>query len=205
MANIGILYATRDGHTGKIAERIAEVLRTNGHRVEVSLCPRRGAADLDLARLDGLILGSSVRGGRHHAEIARFIREHRESFVLLETAFFSVGLALTTPKGRSQAQSCVDKLCADTHWRPGRVELFAGALAWTHYGRFQRWFMKRIVKNMGLDTDTSRDQEYTDWNTVGAFARSFGRSMADTPATLVAPPRDVRPPVAAPGAVRPLH
>ncbi len=179
MANIGILYASRHGHTGKIAERIAAVLRTNGHVVELRLCPRRGDAGLDLARLDALILGSSVHGGRHHAEIERFIREHRESLVLLDTGFFSVGLALASPKGRPTAQACCDKLWAATGWRPDRVELFAGSLPYTRYGRFTRWLMKRIVKKMGGDTDTSRDYEYTDWTAVGAFARSFTAEPVD--------------------------
>jgi menaquinone-dependent protoporphyrinogen oxidase len=173
MAHIGILYASRHGQTGRIAERIAAVLRKDGHVVQVRLCPRRGDAGLDLARLDGLILGSSVHAGRHHREIARFILEHRESLVLLDTAFFSVGLAAATPKGRAEAERCVNGLWAATAWRPRRVAIFAGALPYTRYRWFTRWLMKRIVAKMGGDTDVSRDYEYTDWGAVEAFARAI--------------------------------
>jgi menaquinone-dependent protoporphyrinogen oxidase len=33
--------------------------------------------------------------------------------------------------------------------------------------------MRRIASRKGLDTDTSRDYDYTDWDAVDRFARDF--------------------------------
>ena len=37
--------------------------------------------------------------------------------------------------------------------------------------------MRRIAGNYGGDTETSRDFEYTDWDDVRAFARTFHRLL----------------------------
>lgn len=37
--------------------------------------------------------------------------------------------------------------------------------------------MKRIARKEGGDTDTSRDWEYTDWDSVEAFAAAFASSL----------------------------
>ena len=51
--------------------------------------------------------------------------------------------------------------------------MFGGALAYSRYGRFTRWIIRRIARSKNLGTDTSRDYEYTDWRAVDAFARHF--------------------------------
>jgi menaquinone-dependent protoporphyrinogen oxidase len=49
--------------------------------------------------------------------------------------------------------------------------MIAGALRYSRYPLPLRWFMRRIAKQAGGDTDTSRDYEYTDWGRVDDYAR----------------------------------
>jgi menaquinone-dependent protoporphyrinogen oxidase len=93
----------------------------------------------------------------------------------MPTLFFSVGLAVVGKSGKGQAQTMeiVRKLVADTGWRPGRVELIAGALQYTRYNFLVRLVMRWIVSKEGGDTDTSRDYEYTDWAAVDRCAVEF--------------------------------
>jgi menaquinone-dependent protoporphyrinogen oxidase len=57
------------------------------------------------------------------------------------------------------------------------IKFVAGALPYTRYNWLKRWIMRRIVAKAGGDTDTTRDFEYTDWEDLRAFARTFGRNL----------------------------
>ena len=176
MAKIGLLYAGRHGQTAKIAERIGARLRAQGHAVDVVSCPRRGEPAFELARFDGVMVGSSVHVGRHHREIDRFVRLHGHFLASGPNAFFSVCLSARTPSPEAQrtAREPVVRTLALGPWRPKHVAIFAGALPYTRYGWLVRWMMKRIVKAQSGETDTMRDYEYTDWAAVDAFADAFG-------------------------------
>jgi len=54
------------------------------------------------------------------------------------------------------------------------VGLFGGALLYTQYGFIKRRLIKKIARDKGtLDTDTSHDYVYTDWESVKHFAEEF--------------------------------
>ena len=105
----------------------------------------------------------------------RFVKAHRTGLDRVPTLFFSVGLAVVSKigDGRAQTMRIVEKLVAETGWRPGRVELVAGALPYTRYNFLVRFVMRRIAAKEGGDTDTSHDHEYTDWSAVERFAVEF--------------------------------
>jgi menaquinone-dependent protoporphyrinogen oxidase len=174
MANVLVVYATREGQTRKVAERIATTLRSSGHAVELLDVEGR-APPVDLSRFQAIAVGSPVRANGYLRSVARFVREHRPALQQTPSAFFSVGLAVLSKiaDGRAQTLELVEKFMQQTGWRPRRVELIAGALPWSKYGFLVRFAMKRIVRKEGGDTDTSRDYEYTDWPAVDAFAREF--------------------------------
>jgi menaquinone-dependent protoporphyrinogen oxidase len=57
--------------------------------------------------------------------------------------------------------------------------LFAGALLYTQYGFLKRHLMKKIASDKGsLDTDTSRDYVYTEWDGVQRFTEDFLVTLA---------------------------
>jgi len=172
--NALIVYASRKGQTRKIAARIGDVLEGAGHDVrviEVMELP----GDLDLERFDLVVVGSSVKFGRHAGAIADFVRARRETLARRATGFFSVsGSAIAgTPDGERMAEEQVETFLAETGWRPDRVARFAGAVPYTRYDPFTRWFMKRLQRRAGRSTDTARDHEYTDWGAVERFGRKL--------------------------------
>ncbi len=171
MATVLVVYATRDGQTRKIAERIATVLRVRRHAVEL-LDAARPSRELDLGRFQAVFVGSPIHAQGYLRPVVRFVQEHRAALERVPTLFFSVGLAVLSKvsDGRAQTMEIVDKLIATTGWRPGRIELVAGALPYTRYNFLVRFVMRRISKKEGGDTDTSRDYEYTDWSAVDRFA-----------------------------------
>ena len=179
MATVLVVYASRDGQTRKVAERIANVLRVRRHVVEV-LDAARAPSDLDLSRFQAVLVGSPVHAQGYLRPVVRFIQAHRTELHRIPTLFFSVGLAILSKinDGRAQTMQIVDRLIAETGWHPRRIELVAGALPYTRYNFLIRFIMRRIVKKEGGDIDTSRNYEYTDWAAVDRFAAAFVDEVA---------------------------
>jgi menaquinone-dependent protoporphyrinogen oxidase len=58
--------------------------------------------------------------------------------------------------------------------------LAAGAFRFTRYDFFKRWAMKLIAAQKGIDADTSKDLELTDWPALDAFVKEFLADLAKT-------------------------
>jgi menaquinone-dependent protoporphyrinogen oxidase len=178
MAEVLVLFATREGQTEKIARRMAAVLEGKGHRVQLRDVDR-SSRDLDLRRYGAVFVGSPVRVGAYLKSVIRFVQAQREALERVPSAFFSVSLAVAPRQGerktdgRAETMRVVEKLTRATGWSPRRIELIAGALPYSKYNFLIRFVMRRIAKAAGGDTDTSRDYEYTDWNAVDRFASDF--------------------------------
>jgi menaquinone-dependent protoporphyrinogen oxidase len=177
MSSILILYATTEGHTARIAERIAQCLRGRGHGVDLH---RADAvpAELEPAGYDGLIVGSSIHYGHHPGFLSVLVRRIRDPLTARTSAFFSVSLSAGGPGAKPEAaRRYLETFLNQVDWRPPQTETFAGALQYSKYGAFKRLLMRMIVGIAGGDTDMSRDYEYTDWNAVDRFADEFGQRL----------------------------
>jgi menaquinone-dependent protoporphyrinogen oxidase len=186
MANVLIVHATRHGQTTKIARRMETALRREGHAVQL-VDASRPPKSVEVWRFDVTFVGAPMYAGHYPASIVRFVRSQREFLQRGVSAFFSVNLAVAshTTDGRSETLPRVERFIEETGWRPSRVELIAGALAYTKYNFFIRLLMRRMARKAGGDTDTSRDHEYTDWAAVERFALEVMDQIAETE---IAPP-----------------
>jgi len=187
MKPIGVFYATREGHTHKIAERVAEDLRKRGFEAEVK--DLRGEAAIDLKNFSSAILAASVHIGRHEPEMLEFVKQHRAELEAMPAAFLSVTLseagaerANATPEEHARfvadVQGMLDRFFKDTGWHPQRVKPVAGALLFTKYNFLIRFVMRRIARKAGAATDTSRDYEYTDWVALDHFVDELAREIS---------------------------
>jgi menaquinone-dependent protoporphyrinogen oxidase len=158
-----VLYASVEGHTARIAERVAAQMRSHGHRVDVA----PAGTDLELSDYAGVIVGASVHYGRHPAWLARLLR--RQRLRGLKSAFFSVSLGAK--------ERYATRFLRRAHWRPDLVAVFAGALQYSKYGTLKRLVVRVFAAIVGHDTDTTRDYEYTDWKAVERFASAFSETL----------------------------
>ena len=71
MAKIQIVYSTIDGHTVEICERIGGSL--SGSENEVSVTELTDDTNIDLESFDAVIIGASIRYGKHRPNVTEFI------------------------------------------------------------------------------------------------------------------------------------
>lgn len=177
MRRILVLYGTNEGHTEMIANAIGNTLTTSGFDVDVI---QAGTVDPSPSAFDGIIVAASVHGGRYQKAIVNWVRANRDGLATKPAAFVSSCLAIVSrrPEAIAEVDKIIARFVAETGWTPAITKRVAGALLYTKYNFFMRWIMKRIVKEQGGDTDTSRDYDYTDWNDLRQFAAEFGRRFS---------------------------
>ncbi|GAB4100766.1 flavodoxin domain-containing protein [Sinomonas halotolerans] len=175
MTQILVAYGTTEGHTGTIAEFVADVLREQGHEVTVADVK---ATDTVPDGCGAVVLGGSVHVGKHDPQVVDFAARNLEALAERPSAFLSVSLALVGDT--AEAEKYVRDFEADSGWTPDRVSLVAGALLYTQYGFAKRQLMRTIAasKRGVLSTDTSQDTVYTDWEALRRFGEDFAAELA---------------------------
>ena len=176
-----VFFATREGHTGRIATRIATDLRAHGAEVDVfDVFDVRTDTPIDWSRYAAAWVAASVHAGHHEPEMIAFVRRYRAELDRLSAGFVSVTLSeagaedptrssAERERAAADVRRMIDVFVMDTGWRPARCLPVAGALAYSKYNFFVQFIMKRIARKAGAPTDTSRDYEFTNWQALDRF------------------------------------
>ena len=174
MAAILIVYSTTDGHTRKICQRLRELIEADGHRVTLVSIEEAGAADL--APFDKIVVGASIRYGRHSPRVLAFVNDNERALHAKPNAFFSVNIVARKPgKNRPETNPYLQKFLRQVRWHPALLEVFAGKLDYPHYGVLDRLVIRLIMWITRGPTDPATMVEFTDWQRVDAFARRVAR------------------------------
>lgn len=173
MAHFLVVYATTEGQTRKIAERVRARLTAAGH--QTTLVDARAAVSQELGTFDAAVLAASLHVGQHQKEIVQFIRNHRARLERVPTAFVSVSLSAssTEAKDLDGAWAAVDEMFEELDWEATRVHLAAGAVHDRQLGFLKRWMIHRILREKGVEMDPSGDMEFTDWLALDLFLDTF--------------------------------
>ena len=175
MATILILYSSVDGHTIKICHRLKQVIEENHHQVTV--LPIEDCDLVDLPSFDKIVIGASIRYGRHRQAVFDFIDRY---FPLLESkanAFFSVNIVARKPgKNTPETNPYLRRFLREIDWRPNQLAVFAGKLDYPKYGIVDRQMIRLIMWITKGPTDSATVVEFTDWQAVEDFGRDLGRS-----------------------------
>jgi menaquinone-dependent protoporphyrinogen oxidase len=178
MPDVLILYASKHGHTAKIAHRIARALSDSDITADVR--DTNAAEDLSPAGYDGVIVGASIHVGNHQREIIDWAKQHQVTLSELPSAFFSVCLAVADDddEGREAARTYIDDFVDETGWTPGSTTTFAGAIQYLEYDFVTRLLIRLMMRHGGHPTDASRDYDYTDWAAVDRFGHDFAGTIS---------------------------
>ena len=172
MANILIAYSTTDGHTRKICERITRLLETRDHTVTLSFI--NDNPDIDLAPFDKVVIGASIRYGKHRPQVFEFIRKHQQQLESKPNAFFSVNVvARKAEKNQPETNPYMQKFLKKIAWQPRMLAVFAGRINYPIYTVWDRLIIRFIMWMTKGPTDPRAVVEFTDWNKVDEFGRSI--------------------------------
>ncbi len=164
-----MVFATTDGHTRKICERIDQQLRIKGS--EATLVEVVDAGNIDPAPYDCIVVGGSVRYGKHDAGLQEFMLHHEGLLRDRYCAFFSVNLIARVPEKRIiEGNVYVRKFIEALPFQPDHIEIIAGKLDYPSYGFLDRLMIRLIMRMTGGPTDPETVIEYTDWDGVDQFA-----------------------------------
>lgn len=179
MAHILLLYHGVYGHTRQICERLQSDLVNLGHRADV--VPLAGGV-ADPSAYDVIVIGASIRNGKHNPAVVDFIRANRTLLDSRPSAFFSVNLVARKPaKNTAETNPYVRAFIARSPWKPQVVGVFGGDLDYQRYGFMDRHIIRLIMSITGGPTDLQTRVDYTDWDKVRAFAGQVAVLAAGRP------------------------
>ena len=171
MSKFLIIYSTTDGHTKMICERIKNFL-TEGNLVE--LFSLEDSKKIDLTNFEKIIIGASIRYGKHSKELYKFINLNKNILDQKKSAFFSVNVVARKPeKNTAETNPYINKFLKISKWKPDIIKVFAGKVDYPSYNFFDKYVIKFIMFITKGPTDTSRSYEFTDWSKVDEFSEEF--------------------------------
>ena len=163
-----IIYSTTDGQTQLICERITQASD------KAKLVSIAQAADETLADYDQIVIGASIRYGKHQPAVYKFIEKNRALLDEKKTAFFSVNVVARKPeKNTPDTNPYMQKFLELSGWTPNILAVFAGKINYPKYGFLDKHMIRLIMYMTKGPTDTSQTYEFTDWAKVDGFAKTL--------------------------------
>ena len=171
MSSFLIIYSSTDGHTKVICERIKNFLQ-DGNLVE--LVSLENAKKINLFNFEKIIIGASIRYGKHSKELYKFIYLNKNILDKKQCAFFSVNVVARKPeKNTAETNPYINKFLQISKWKPNKIKVFAGKVDYPNYNFFDKYIIKFIMFITKGPTDTSQSYEFTDWSKVDDFSEEL--------------------------------
>ena len=169
MSSVLLAYSTTDGHTLRICERMRQVMQQQGHVATVM--PLSQADAQQLPAFDRIVIGASIRYGKHHPDVAAFIERHLDRLQARPSAFFSVNVVARKPgKDTVAGNPYLQKFLKTIRWKPTELAVFAGKIDYQKYGYLDRQVIRFIMWLTKGPTQPDACVDFTDWKAVESFA-----------------------------------
>ncbi|MDH5621010.1 MAG: menaquinone-dependent protoporphyrinogen IX dehydrogenase [Gammaproteobacteria bacterium] len=180
MAKIGFIYSTVDGHTLEICRRL--IARVEEQGFETTLQELTAGSRIGLDGLDRVVIGASIRYGKHRPEVARFINENADWLASTQSAFFSVNAVARKPeKKEPHTNPYVRKFLKTIRWQPAAIGIFGGKIHYAKYRFWDRTMIRFIMWMTKGPTAIDSNVDFTNWDEVDAFGKLIS-GLGRTPA-----------------------
>ncbi len=174
MARILILYSTTDGQTLRICQRLQAVVQPLGH--EATVLPIDQSAQVDLAGFDKIVVGASIRYGKHSPIVFEFARRNQALLDTKPNAFFTVNVVARKPEKNEPATNpYMRKFLKLSAWTPRELGVFAGKIDYPKYDTMDRMVIRFIMWMTKGPTQPDAVVEFTDWTKVEAFGHVIAK------------------------------
>ena len=166
-----IIYSSTDGQTKNICSRIGEFLSND---IPAKIISLSDATKNDIEKYDRVIIGASIRYGKHRKELFEFIETNLDELNKKDNAFFSVNVvARKSEKNTPETNPYVQKFLLKTSWVPQRLAVFAGKIDYPKYNFFDKQMIRFIMWVTKGPTNIKNTYEFTDWSKVDSFAKEL--------------------------------
>ena len=174
MSSSLIIYSSTDGQTKIICEKIKNFSKNSESIKLVSL---EEANNFNLQSYEDIIIGASIRYGKHNKNLYKFISSNKETLEKKRSAFFSVNVvARKLEKNTPETNPYMKKFLKISNWKPNKLGVFAGKVNYPNYGFFDKYIIRLIMFITKGPTDTTKSFEFTDWSKVEDFAKELSLS-----------------------------
>ena len=171
MSGTLIIYSSTDGHTKTICLKILNSLKNPDL---VKIIPLEEAGTFDLSKYEKIIIGASIRYGKHNKKVSNFVKKNIKLLNQKKTAFFSVNVvARKEEKSTPETNPYVLKFLKKTNWRPNKLSVFAGKVDYPNYNFFNKNVIRFIMFITKGPTDINNSYEFTNWEKVKKFAKEL--------------------------------
>lgn len=165
-----VAYASKQGSTRGVAERVASVLRARGHEVELKPADQVG----DLSGWRAVVLGSPVYDGSWLPEASELARKNLDRLGSVPLWLFSVGSFGDEHRVVGRLMKKEPREMAHFLWalRPRDYRVFAGVIAadgWPLYG-------KLLLRLFGGHSGDNRD-----WRSIEGWAATIADALQRLP------------------------
>ena len=171
MDKILIVYSTTDGQTKNICEKIIKIGKK---KATIDLLSIDQVSGLSISKYGKIIIGASIRYGKHNPLVYEFIKLNKEELDKKFTAFFTVNVvARKKEKNLPETNPYMKKFLELSGWQPNKLAVFAGRIDYPSYRFFDRLIIRFIMFITKGPTDTMQTYEFTDWRKVEQFAKEI--------------------------------
>ena len=116
MPNTLIIYSSTDGHTKTICNRLINFLK-DGDDIKISSLEE--AKKFDLSKFNKIIIGASIRYGKHSKELYKFVNLNKDILNQKQSVFFSVNVVARKPeKSMPDTNPYIKKFLKISNWKP---------------------------------------------------------------------------------------
>ncbi|WP_144211757.1 menaquinone-dependent protoporphyrinogen IX dehydrogenase [Shewanella donghaensis] len=169
-----MIYSTVDGQTLSICNKLKLALEESGELV--TLVSIVEAKSLPLTDFDKVLIGASIRYGKHRPELYKFIKENMTVLSSMKSAFFTVNVVARKPlKNTPETNPYMQKFLQLSQWQPNLLGVFAGKIDYPKYRTLDRVMIRFIMWMTKGPTDITGTYEFTDWDRVDEFANDFSQ------------------------------
>lgn len=182
---VQVVYASRHGWTAGIAERIAEILRSEGADVELA-----DAADRpDPRGFDAHVIGSGVQIGSWHKEAIEFLERNQATLATRPVWLFSSGPLLGSSKMTEATDRLTLALGPEEGPGSGGRKRIAALSAAIHprdhrvfYGAYDpndspKSMQERLVRLMPASKAILPAGDFREWDAIEAWAREIAAEL----------------------------
>ena len=168
-----LFYATRDGQSRRIAERLQQRLLETGIAADLADLATERPTLGDCSGPDPIIVVAAVRYGKHLPEaehfLAAYCRAPNAPLVLL-----SVNLTARKPgKDSAEGNVYLRKAIQRHGLKPVLARAIAGRLDYASYRWLDRQMIRFIMVLTGGPTDPQTAIEYTRWDQIDQLAQEI--------------------------------